>query len=396
MTSSDRGGPGPGPQALHTVGEFIEALRALKALEGLSLRELQRRTGLPRTTIAHALQTQRPTLPPWDRALVLLQACGVPEAELQQWREAWTRLRLGSGEEPAEAQDAAGPGSVDDPPRRRSPRWRRTLTHAATLALGIAIGAGAVTGLTSASSAGTHVSYPVEEQPCPPGTPKENPEPVLPPAGSAGPASEQGPAVWVARPAGDTEILSGTDFVLPVVTQVTEGDALVVSLMLSATCPGRIEVTDTLGDEFRIVGDVTDARKHRTVVLAAFHARPLTTADSIRVVYPHASKYHVAVDEFRGISRAVGHAQAHGEAGGTAFSTSSSRLDCAPGDLVVGVVGTNSGTAPAFTAEWTALAVVKKSSYQLSTAYRVVPAAQLCAATGTTTAQWGALAVDFR
>ncbi|MFC6984209.1 hypothetical protein [Streptomyces cirratus] len=234
----------------------------------------------------------------------------------------------------------------------------------------------------------------MEEQPCPP--PTANAAPSSAGAADAGPRTGDEPAAWVARAAADQQILGGTDVVLPVTNAVTEGNALVVTMMLTATCPGPVTVTDTRGNAFRIVADETDARLHRTLVLAAFHVRPLTTADSIRVKYPHASKYHVAVDEFSGISRAVGYAQAHGESGQTAFSTSSTRLDCAAGDLVVGTVGSNSGTAPVFTAEWTALPVLRLSSYRLSTAYRIVPADQMCAATGTTTSQWGAAAVVFR
>ncbi|GAA1234634.1 hypothetical protein GCM10009665_26060 [Kitasatospora nipponensis] len=78
------------------------------------------------------------------------------------------------------------------------------------------------------------------------------------------------------------------------------------------------------------------------------------------------------------------------------FSTSSVQLNCGRGDLLVSVVGTNTGTAPQFTPEWQSLPVLKLSSYQLSTAYRTIPAAQSCAATGLTTAQWGAVAVTFR
>jgi hypothetical protein len=59
-------------------------------------------------------------------------------------------------------------------------------------------------------------------------------------------------------------------------------------------------------------------------------------------------------------------------------------------------VGANSGSEPVFTDEWHGLPVLKLSSYRLGTAYRVVKAAQSCAATGTTTGQWGAVAVAFR
>ncbi|WP_330296095.1 helix-turn-helix domain-containing protein [Streptomyces sp. NBC_00503] len=456
MTSSERESPGRSvgggdgregadPGRLRTVAGFIEALRALKAVEGLSLRELQRRTGLPHTTIAHALQPERPSLPPWDRVRALLVAFGVPEAALPRWKEAWTRLRLspdghtgpapagdpqapltpieveastpvhGPGPDPAPAPEEPTPGvdarGLQDlrvprtvrSPRRGGPRWRRAVTHTVALVLGAALGAAAMAAtVPPPTPAAAHAGYPVEEQGCPsasPAPPAKSPKPAPSTGSSAAPSSAtspKAPAAWVARPAGDQQILSGTDFVLPVVSPVAEGDALVVSLMLTSTCPGRVEVTDTGGDEFRIVGDETDSSRHRTMLLAAFHVRPLTTADSIHVVYPHASKYNVTVDEFRGVGGAVGRAQAHGESGRTAFSTGSSRLDCAAGDLLVGAVGTNTGTAPAFAAEWTALPESKLSSYRLTSAYRTVPAAQSCALTGTTTAQWGAVMTALR
>ncbi|MFD2122472.1 hypothetical protein ACFSNO_27920 [Streptomyces cirratus] len=113
--------------------------------------------------------------------------------------------------------------------------------------------------------------------------------------------------------------------------------------------------------------------------------------------YPHASKYHVAVDEFSGISRAVGYAQAHGESGQTRVQhlVDPARLR-RRGPR--GGHGRLQTAAPprVFTAEWTALPVLRLSSYRLSTAYRIVPADQMCAATGTTTSQWGAAAVVFR
>ncbi|MFF1559923.1 helix-turn-helix domain-containing protein [Streptomyces sp. NPDC058279] len=423
-----------------SVADFIGELRGLKAVAGLSLRELQRRTGLPRSTIAHALRTDRPTLPPWDRVLALLRALGVAETALPAWKQAWTGLRLaadagararvegrskGSDATPVAAEgtpagcdgaavqadraaadgDFAGGGSgavegVTAPVRgfRRGPSRQRVLTHAASLLLGVCIGVGAMEGLagvdTAGSPAGVKVGYPVEEQPCP--SPTADPAPDPAGVADAGPRTGNESAAWVARAAADQQVLGGTDVVLPVTNAVTAGNALVVTMMLTATCPGPLTVTDTQGNTFRIVAEETDGRLHRTLVLAAFHVRPLSTADSIRVTYPHASKYHVAVDEFSGISRAVGYARAHGESGQTAFSTSSTRLDCAAGDLVVGTVGSNSGTAPAFTGEWTALPVLRLSSYRLSTAYRIVPAAQMCAVTGTTTSQWAAAAVVFR
>lgn len=437
----------PDPGALSTVGEFVAALRVIKAVESLSLRELQRRSGLPRTTIAHALNGERPSLPPWDRVLALLRAFGVAEDELGRWKDTWTRIRLtstreaaaeagaeagaeqvvtlieppapdrpheqgrgqgtgqgrasGAHQDAAAGAEAAAAVVIDVPqaPRARFGPRRRLLAQAGLLALGVGVGAAVVFGMTGTSKSPQHTSAaPAAAETCSPAVGGEVPEP-LPPKPSQSDAVPTSPAqhpAWVARPASDAQILDDTDVDLPITTPVRAGDALVVSLMLTSTCPGRVEVTDTRGDEFRVAGDVMDGRHHRTVVLVGFHVHPLTTADSIRVMYPHASKYHVAVDEFRGVSQVVGHAQGHGEAGGASFSTNYVKLACAPGDLLVAAVGTNSGTAPAFTGEWSALPVLRLSSYRLSTAYRVAPPDRSCAATGRTTAQWGALAVALR
>ncbi|WP_371656121.1 MULTISPECIES: helix-turn-helix domain-containing protein [unclassified Streptomyces] len=434
MTSieSDRPGPDggglPDPGVLGTVGEFVRALRALKAVESLSLRELQRRTGLPRTTIAHALNDERPSLPPWDRVQALLRAFGVRGDALARWKDAWTRIRLDSarnaggggepepeaGERPAEPPEGevrqAGAAATEAAavPRARLRPGRRALMHGSLLGVGALLGAVAVFGLVGSAGGSPGGSpgggNPVEAETCPPAAASQSAapglptsaDPRLPAAGGSAARRVQARPAWVGRPASDAQILSDTDVDLPVTSPVTGGDALIVSVMLTSTCPGPVTVTDTQGDRFRVAGEVTDTRRHRTLLLAGFHVHALTTADSIRVVHPGASKYHIAVDEFRGVSAVVARAEAHGEAGGTAFTTSHSKVECAAGDLVVAAVGTNSGTAPVYSAEWSALPVLRLSSYRLSGAYRVAPANPSCAATGTTTAQWGAVVAAFR
>ncbi|WP_441246914.1 hypothetical protein [Kitasatospora sp. McL0602] len=178
-------------------------------------------------------------------------------------------------------------------------------------------------------------------------------------------------------------------------TDVTAGDALLVSLKLTSTTPGTVTVTDTAGDSYAPVGDVTDAYGHRTMVFAAVHAKPLTTVDRITAAYPHARKYHVAVDEFRGVGAAGRPVTASGlfQPGSTAFSTSRTPLACTPGDLLLSAVGTNTGPAPEFAAGWRTLPVIKLSSYRLSTWCRFVSTPGECAATGTTTARWEAVPV---
>ncbi|MFD9793144.1 hypothetical protein ACFWXK_19560 [Streptomyces sp. NPDC059070] len=434
MTSMEREGPTPDdsglpdPETLGTATELVAALRAIKAVESLSLRELQRRSGLPRTTIAHALNEERPAPPPWERVLALLRAFGVAEGELPRWKDAWTRIRLdsvkrsdqGAAADPADgrggersgepgARAAADPpeaeprtaeehtGAVAPVPGRGRPahRRRRLLTHGATLVLGVLLGAGAVLGLIGAPGRAHGSGRPGPAEPCAPSAKGSDPAAVPPGGGTAARPVRARPA-WVGRPAADAQILSGTDVVLPVTSPVTGGDALVVSVMLTSACSGPVRVTDTRGDEFRDAGEATDGHGHRTLLMVGFHVHPLTTSDSLRVGYPRASKYHVAVDEFRGISTVVGGAYAHGEAGGSAFSTGDGQVGCAPGDLLVAAVGTNSGTPAGHSAEWRTLPVLKLSSYRLSTAYRTAPDDRDCAVTGTTTAQWGAVVAAFR
>lgn len=167
-------------------------------------------------------------------------------------------------------------------------------------------------------------------------------------------------------------------------------------MMLTSTCPGAVTVTDSRGDRFRIVGDVTDSLRHRVLFLAAFGASALTAEDSIRVAHPRASKYHVAVDEFRGVTAVRSVGRASGDAGGTTFSTAANAAACAPGDLLVGTVGSNSGSAPEFGTSWTSLPALRLSSYRLTTAHRIATDPDHCAATGQTTSQWGAILAVLR
>jgi hypothetical protein len=271
---------------------------------------------------------------------------------------------------------------------------RRILTHGITLLVGVLLGASLATLLTGAppQSALLVTDDPV----CPPTGPLPPPQSISsepPPAAS--PPNAVRPA-WIARPASDAEILTLTGVILPVTTAVQHGDALIVTLMLTAACPGGVSVTDTRNNRYRIVSDVTDTLRHRTMVLAALGVNPLTTADSIRLTYPRSSKYHIAVDEFRGVSAAVGRSGAFGDTGGTAFTTSTHPITCAAGDLMIAAVGSNTGTAPTFSPGWNTLPALRLSSYRLTTAYQIAPATDTCAATGTTTSQWGAALAVFR
>ncbi|MBO1414190.1 helix-turn-helix transcriptional regulator [Streptomyces sp. FH025] len=90
-------------------------LRAFKAWSGNpSLRELERRTGLPRSTLSGDMSPQRSRLPPLARVLALATAFGAPTEELTRWRAAWQRIqvRQQSVEPPAPTPLAASPLDV--------------------------------------------------------------------------------------------------------------------------------------------------------------------------------------------------------------------------------------------------------------------------------------------
>ncbi len=88
----------PDPGAARTVADFIQQLRLLKVWAGdPSLRDLSRRTGLPRSTIADALHPVRARLPALDLVRALVRACGA-ERDLPRWERAWRAVRaVGDG-----------------------------------------------------------------------------------------------------------------------------------------------------------------------------------------------------------------------------------------------------------------------------------------------------------
>jgi PKD repeat protein len=204
-----------------------------------------------------------------------------------------------------------------------------------------------------------------------------------------------GPIYYAGRPAGEALTVTNTGTTVPVTTPSAGGDALVVSLYLSSTTPGTVTATDSQGDVFTVVSDVFDTSKHHTVVLAAFNTHALGTGDTLTFTWPSASKHHIAVDEFAGITAVDQQATAAGPAGGTAFGVGPVTT---PGtdELLFSAVGSANGTSPTFAAGWTPFLPVPLGTYMVSPAYRVVSATGSYSATGTTTAQWAASLVAFK
>ena len=403
------------PGEFRTPGEFVHGLRLLRVEAGdPSLRDLARVTGVPRSTLAVLFDARRSRLPRRDRCVAVLRALGVDEPRVLEWAAAWKRIQgaelaefdaarppetsaidgdrvEADGSDPIEAAENGVVSALRD--RGRYGRGHLAAAFAAGVALTvIATLVGLQVYRTVQGPAPVLVGdYAI----CRPGELASNP-PATESNMSAGGPSVAGPARWVARPAADKQVLTTAHVTLPFTSTVTEGHALIVTVMLTSTCPGDVTVTDTQRDRYRIVADVADSSRHRVLVIAAFAVGSLTTADSLSISYPQASKYHVAVDEFSGLSAAGQSATSSGSAGGTAFSTGPTPHPCTAGQLQIAAIGTNSGTAPTPSDGWTIIdEPLRLSSYRLTTAYRVTREPGPCAATGTTTAQWAAALATF-
>lgn len=86
--------PGPRPDDAHVLDELIAALRALKVWAGNpSLRQMEKLSGLARSTLADALSPRRKTAPALEVFRGLLRAFSVPEDEVEPWLAAWRRVQ---------------------------------------------------------------------------------------------------------------------------------------------------------------------------------------------------------------------------------------------------------------------------------------------------------------
>ncbi|SNT56289.1 Tetratricopeptide repeat-containing protein [Actinacidiphila glaucinigra] len=88
----------PDPLSVATTAEFVQALKALKVWAGdPSLQVLSRRTKIPTSTLADALNPGRRRLPPLDTVRSVASACGAAGADLERWEKAWRGLRQTDG-----------------------------------------------------------------------------------------------------------------------------------------------------------------------------------------------------------------------------------------------------------------------------------------------------------
>jgi len=204
-------------------------------------------------------------------------------------------------------------------------------------------------------------------------------------------ATPQLPAAarYVRRIGSATAATSRTTTTIAVTTPVTAGDTVVVSLLLSSTAPiaGTVTATDTAGNSYLHARDVNDGSSgDRTLLLVATNVKAIAAGGSLTLTYPSAGETHLSVDEFAGVTGVD--VSAGATASGTSFSSGNTSATTQPTEVLIGVVGAESGSSPAWSAGWTALPSLAVSSDYLSTAYRIVTATGSYAATGTVGGQW--------
>jgi len=203
-------------------------------------------------------------------------------------------------------------------------------------------------------------------------------------------------AAYVARVGSATASSSRTTTSVSVSPGVPAGNTLVLSLLLSTTksLTGAVTATDSAGNSYVVGRDTNDGSAgDRTVVLVSVGVKALASGGSITLTYPSSAETHVSVDEFSGITGIDTSAGATGTA--AAFSSGTATTTQAT-DVLIGVVGVESGKSPTWVSGWTKLPVLAVSSDYLDTAYQLATAAGSYAAAGTTSNQWMASIVTLK
>jgi fibronectin type 3 domain-containing protein len=205
-------------------------------------------------------------------------------------------------------------------------------------------------------------------------------------------------AAYVGRVGSATASASRTTISVPVGgSGVAAGHTLVVSLLLSSTThlTTAVTATDSAGNSYIVGRDTNDGSSgDRTVLLVSIGVKALAAGGSITLTYPSSAETHVSVDEFSGITGIDTSAGATGKT--AAFSSGSAPATSQATDVLVGVVGIESGKSPTWASGWTRLPVLSVSSDFLDTAYQMATAAGSYAASGTTSGEWMASIVTLK
>jgi parallel beta-helix repeat protein len=176
---------------------------------------------------------------------------------------------------------------------------------------------------------------------------------------------------------------------------VHAGDLVVLTLQLSGTsATGAVSGTDSAGNAYSAVGDVTDGSGNRLVVLSGVAAKALAPNDKLMVSFPSALTYRLSADEFAGVVRV----DQVSTAAGTGNTFTAGPVSATTNhELAFAAVALANGTAnPTWSTGWSGAGTYSTSGRYLSKAYQVVPSSGSSTASGGATGSWLATALTFR
>lgn len=83
----------PDPATVGDVAGFVHQLRLLRIWAGNpSFPQLQKLSGVPRSTLSDAISPRRTTLPSLPVVRALVTACGESDVDAVRWVNAWRRI----------------------------------------------------------------------------------------------------------------------------------------------------------------------------------------------------------------------------------------------------------------------------------------------------------------
>src|SRR5438445_13879570 len=130
---------------------------------------------------------------------------------------------------------------------------------------------------------------------------------------------------------------------------VATGDSVILTLAM-ADASGGVTATDSKGNTYSLVADITNASNVRTVILAAHNVTALVSGDTITVTHPSASLRALSANEFSGLSPTSALDQTHTAFGSsTAPSSGATAGTSEAAELLLGAMGVAGPISDAFT-----------------------------------------------
>lgn len=221
------------------------------------------------------------------------------------------------------------------------------------------------------------------------------------PTSGAAPTTAAGPAVpaRAAAPAYAGRLASratgsANTSPIPLSGGSSDGDALVLSVMLTNTHSGAVSARDSAGNTYTVVVDQSDLAGDRTLILVATNARALAAGGTVTLSFPATQEEHAALDAFSGVHTIAG-SSSHEAAPPGDYASGYAPLP-GTGGIAFEAAGLQGGSPAGWSGGVTALpTLVVAPADQLATAYLVAGGAGSYQAAGTCTHQWMAAVVTL-